>query len=101
MSALHTLTLLMTTLDAFQLRSFGMRPPGASSTKTAADTFDTMAGGLGNVRNSVRFSYTQTHTHINTITLDKTNQFCSSKQRIWIVIVRVRTVQYRTQNSTR
>lgn len=60
MSALHTLTLLMTTLDAFQLRSFGIRPLGDNSTKTAADTLDTMAGGFGNVRNSVRFNYRHT-----------------------------------------
>lgn len=51
-----TLTLLMTTLQAFQLRSLGIRPLGAKRTRTAAETFVTMTGGFGNVRNSVRFN---------------------------------------------
>lgn len=51
-----TLTLLMTTLAAFQLRSLGIRPLGARRTRTAAETLITMTGGFGNVRNSVRFN---------------------------------------------
>lgn len=44
-------------LAAFQLRSLGIRPWGASKTKTAAATLATMVGGLGKVRISVRLSW--------------------------------------------
>lgn len=56
-TSLLNITLLMTTLEAFQLRSLGIRPWGASSTRTAAETLVTIAGGLGNVLSSVKFNW--------------------------------------------
>lgn len=54
----------MTILEAFQLRSLGIRPCGDSSTRTAAETLVTIAGGLGNVLSSVRFSWVNRHRKI-------------------------------------
>ncbi len=47
-------SILMTTLQAFQLRSFGIFPFLANKTITAAVTFTTMAGGLPNDFSSVK-----------------------------------------------
>lgn len=47
----------MKILAAFQLRSFGTLPRGASRTITAAVTLVTAFGGLGNVFSSVRFTW--------------------------------------------
>lgn len=42
---------------AFQLRSLGTRPQGASRTITAAATLITAAGGFGKAFSSVRFTW--------------------------------------------
>lgn len=55
--SLENTTLLITILEAFQLRSLGIRPWGANRTRTAAETLVTIAGGFGNVLSSVKFSW--------------------------------------------